>query len=105
VFVRIVRTAEYRKWFDGLRDRQARARIGNHITKIRLAGRLIGDCKPVSSQVTEMRFHFGPGYRVYVTQNGNELLLLLAGGDKSSQQRDIRRAQQLADEWRNENGA
>jgi putative addiction module killer protein len=52
-----------------------------------------------------MRFHFGPGYRVYVTQNGNELLLLLAGGDKSSQQRDIRRAQQLADEWRNENGA
>lgn len=102
MLVRIARTAEYRKWFDGLRDRQARARIGSQITKIRLAGHLIDDCKPVSSDVTELRFHFGPGYRVYVTQNGDELL---AGGDKSSQQRDIHRARQPANEWRNEDGA
>lgn len=69
------------------------------IRRIERASELVGDCKPVGGQVTELRFAFGPGYRVYVSRQGNELLLLLAGGDKSSQERDIRQAQELARQW------
>lgn len=59
-----------------------------------------GDVHPVGGGVSEMRIHYGPGYRLYFTRRGRAVVILLCGGDKDSQQRDIRRARQLAREWR-----
>lgn len=65
----------------------------------RLAYGLAGDVAPVGAGVSELRIHYGPGYRVYFTRRGTELILLLAGGDKSTQQRDIERAKEIAASW------
>jgi len=77
-------------WFEGLRDHVAVDLIASRID--RLAFGLVGDSKPVGSGVMEARIHHGPGYRVYFTLRGNELVLILAGGDKGSQKRDIEMA-------------
>ncbi len=84
------RTDAFDAWIAGLKDRQGKARI---LARIRSAeaGNL-GDCKPVGEGVSEMRVHYGPGYRVYFTRIGSVVYLLLSGGDKGSQRRDIRRA-------------
>ena len=95
----ILQTAEFRDWLDCLRDRNARARILVRIRRIELTGN-IGDAKSVGEGVYELRLAFGPGYRVYYALRGRLVLLLLIGGDKSSQQRDIRQAKQLNDEYR-----
>lgn len=97
--VRIRKTDIYEKWFRRLGDSKAKARINARLRRIGLEGKLVGDCKPVGGKVTELRFDIGPGYRVYVTERNGELLILLLGGDKSSQQADIRKAQLLAREW------
>ncbi|WP_049786593.1 type II toxin-antitoxin system RelE/ParE family toxin [Mycetohabitans rhizoxinica] len=81
-----------------LRDPIARAQIAKRIQ--RLARGQFGDVEPVGSCVSEMRVHTGPGYRVYFTQCGSALIILLCGGDKSTQQRDIKRALMLAAELR-----
>ena len=93
-------TPTYDRWFSKLRDRMARAKIAQYFDAVAALGHLKGDLKPVGDHVTEVRFNIGPGYRVYLTQDGDKLVLLLVGGDKSSQHRDIKKARELAMEWR-----
>jgi putative addiction module killer protein len=81
-------------WFSALRDRQARARIQARIDRAEDGN--FGDCKPVGEGVSEMRIHHGAGYRVYFTMIGLEIVILLAGGNKSTQAADIKTALQLA---------
>jgi len=95
--VKTKRTLEFVKWIDGLQDIVGRARIQARIE--RLAAGNPGDHRNLSGGISELRVDVGPGYRVYYTQRGKELIILLVGGDKSSkaaQQRDIKRAQELA---------
>lgn len=92
--VELRKTTPFAKWIDGLRDIRARARILVRIE--RLASGNSGDAKPVGNGVSELRIDYGPGYRVYYTMQGRELIILLAGGDKSSQARDIKTAIRLA---------
>ena len=92
--VEIRQTEAYARWFRRLRDRQARVRIDNRIRRMSLGN--LGDVRPVGEGVSEVRIDYGPGYRVYFMQRGETLIVLLAGGDKDSQARDIRRAQELA---------
>lgn len=90
----IYTTEEFDNWFTGLRDRQAQKRIQARID--RAEGGNFGDCEPVGEGVSEMRIHYGPGYRVYFAQQGMEIVILLAGGDKSTQSKDIKAALELA---------
>ena len=92
----VEKTDEYERWFRRLRDVQGRARISARIAKAARTGEITGDCEPVGDGVSEMRFHFGPGYRVYFQVRKVCLLLLLIGGDKSTQKEDIRKAKELA---------
>ena len=94
----ILRSATFDRWLGRLRDRQAVDRI---VARLLAAedGHL-GDVRPVGSGVSEMRIQYGPGYRVYFTTRGAELIILLCGGDKDSQRRDIERARRMATEWR-----
>lgn len=91
----VVHTTEvFDDWFTGLKDRNAKVRIQARIDRAEDGN--FGDCEPVGEGVSEMRIHYGPGYRVYFKQEGLELIVLLVGGDKSSQARDIKAALQLA---------
>ena len=92
----ILTTATFDHWFGRLKDRQAFFRIQARIDRIEDGN--FGDCKPVGEGVSEMRIDCGPGYRVYFTQRGMEIIILLAGGDKSSQAKDIKTALRLAQE-------
>ena len=94
VMLEIRQTDVYARWFRRLRDRQARVRIDNRIRRMSLGNP--GDVRPVGEGVSEIRIDYGPGYRVYFAQRGDALLILLAGGDKDSQERDLRRALELA---------
>ncbi len=89
-------TETYVAWFAALRDRAARTRIDIRIRRLSLGNP--GDVKPVGEGVSELRVDYGPGYRVYFVQRGDEYVVLLAGGDKSTQDRDIRQAKALARE-------
>lgn len=102
--MRLLRSPEYKKWAASLRDRKALARINARLLQIQSHGRLLGDVKPIGEGVYEIRFHSGPGYRVYVSPEGADLLLLLAGGDKSTQRHDLRRAIAIAKHWRKSHG-
>ena len=92
--VEIRQTQTYARWFAGLRDRQARARIDVRIRRLSLGN--WGDAKPVGVGVSELRIDYGPGYRVYVVRRGTHLAILLGGGHKGSQARDIQQALELA---------
>ena len=92
--IEVRKTEVYAKWLDGLRDVQGRARVLARVE--RLAAGNPGDAEPVGEGVSELRINYGPGYRVYYKQQGRELVILLAGGDKSSQSRDIKAALRLA---------
>jgi len=87
-------TMEFREWLFSLRDKPTRARILARIRSAELGN--IGDAKPVGDGVSEMRIHFGAGYRLYFKRKGDIVYLLLVGGDKSTQSRDIARAIALA---------
>jgi probable addiction module killer protein len=90
----IYTTEEFDSWFTKLRDRQAQKRIQARIDRAESGN--FGDCEPVGEGVSEMRIHYGPGYRVYFAQQGMEIVILLAGGDKSTQPKDIKAALELA---------
>ena len=94
----ILRSATFDRWLGRLRDRQAMNRI---VARLLAAedGHL-GDVRPVGDGVSEMRIQYGPGYRVYFITRGAELIILLCGGDKDSQRRDIERAKRMATDWR-----
>jgi len=92
--IEVRQTDEYSEWFANLRDRQARARINARIRRLSLGNP--GDVKPVGEGVSELRIDYGPGYRVYFIQRGREVVVLLAGGDKRTQERDIQTALKLA---------
>ena len=83
-------------WFAGLRDRSVKSRIDIRVRRLSLGNP--GDVKPVGDGVSELRIDYGPGYRVYFVQQGTILIVLLAGGDKSTQDRDIKTAKKLARE-------
>jgi putative addiction module killer protein len=90
---RILQTQEFQDWLDALKDLRGRLRI---VARLRQAeAGSLGDWKPVGEGVSEMRVDFGPGYRLYFTRRASLLIVMLAGGDKSSQSRDIRRAQRI----------
>ena len=92
--LKIRKTESYAKWIDNLRDLQARARVQVRIERL-IAGNL-GDVRAVGEGVSELRIDYGPGYRVYFTKCGREVVILLAGGDKSTQSADIKTALRLA---------
>ena len=92
--VDIKKTDVYARWLDNLRDIRARARVLARVE--RLAAGNPGDVKSIGEGVSEIRIDYGPGYRVYFTRRGNKIVILLAGGDKSTQDSDIKTAQELA---------
>lgn len=91
----IVRTRIFADWLRGLRDDRAKARIALRIDRLALGHE--GDAKPVGGGISELRIDYGPGYRIYFQYRGRMVVILLCGGDKSSQKRDIARAQTLAE--------
>jgi putative addiction module killer protein len=89
-----LRSEEFDSWLSALKDKLGRARIIHRVRSAEHGN--FGDCEPVGEGVSEMRIHFGPGYRVYYTRRGEVIYLLLLGGDKRSQKRDIKHAIEMA---------
>jgi putative addiction module killer protein len=92
--IEIRETDIYHEWFESLKDKRAKARIDVRIRRVSLGN--FGDVSPVGKGVSELRIDYGPGYRVYFIQHGNTLVILLCGGDKSTQAKDIQQAHRLA---------
>jgi putative addiction module killer protein len=92
--ITIRETEQFKTWLRGLRDRVTQAVINARIRRISSGN--FGDSKPVGSGVSELRIDYGPGFRVYFTQRGREIVILLCGGDKSTQSGDIEAAKQIA---------
>lgn len=93
----VVRTDEFDTWIERLKDKVGRRRILSRIDRLRAGNP--GDVKPVGQGISELRLTFGPGYRMYYLQDGDTLIVLLVGGDKSTQQKDIEKAHELADAY------
>jgi putative addiction module killer protein len=93
-------TETFRKWRLGQKDERARAAIASRLD--RLAFGNSGDAKPVGEGISELRIDYGPGYRIYFQKRDSSIVILLCGGDKSTQSRDIRTAKRLAKQWREE---
>ena len=98
--LRINKTEEFDRWQRNLRDQVAKRAINTRISRIAVSN--FGDSKSVGEGVMELRIHVGPGYRIYFTMVGSEVVLLLVGGDKSSQNQDIDKAKRLANQVRNQ---
>ena len=94
----ILKTSKFTKWIQELKDLKGKARIQARIDKLEFGH--FGDCESIGSGVFELRIHFGPGYRVYLMKKGQKLVILLAGGDKGSQVKDIKQAINLSNELR-----
>ena len=90
----VIRTEAFATWLDGLKDRNTRIRLVRRLEKAQVGN--LGDVKPVGEGVNEMREHFGPGWRMYYVQRGSVLIVMLGGGDKITQSRDIAAAKRLA---------
>ena len=95
-------TETFRLWEQKLRDRRARTLIAARL--LRLAEGLLGDVGPIGDGISELRIHHGPGYRVYFLRRGDSRVVLLCGGDKASQSRDIAKAKRLAEKWKDPDG-
>ena len=96
--VELIKSATFEQWLTGLRDVNAVARIQARLDRVAVGNPR--DVKPVGAGISEMRIDYGPGSRVYFMQRGRLVVVLLAGGDKSTQARDIRQAKRVAGEWR-----
>jgi putative addiction module killer protein len=96
--IEIIQSITFSQWLGDLRDRHARMRI--HARLDRLALGHLGDVHPVGHGLSELRIHYGPGYRLYCMQRGMHVMVMLCGGDKSSQPRDIEQAKIIAKDWR-----
>ncbi|MBU6298642.1 MAG: type II toxin-antitoxin system RelE/ParE family toxin [Alphaproteobacteria bacterium] len=95
--MQLKQTPTFRKWWTRLRDKRA---VGVIFARLdRLAYGHSGDAAPVGEGISELRIHYGPGYRVYYQKRGNTIIVLLCGGDKSSQAKDIKTAKRLAEAW------
>jgi len=92
----LIRSSVFSDWLNSLKDQKAKARILHRLSQASLGN--FGDCEPVGEGVSEMRIHHGPGFRVYFVRDGAAVYVLLCGGDKSSQRRDIARAKRMARE-------
>lgn len=95
--IEIKQTETFRKWRMRLKDERIRGLIASRLD--RLAFGHAGDVEPVGQGISEMRIHYGPGYRIYFQKRGNTIIVLLCGGDKSTQAKDIKVAKHLATEW------
>ncbi len=94
--IEIRETDTYKKWFNALKDKRAKARIDIRIRRVSLGN--FGDVEPVGNGVSELKIDYGAGYRVYFLKHGDILVILLCGGDKSTQSKDIQKAHKLAQE-------
>ena len=93
----LIQTTEvFGKWLRGLRDRQAKAKIAARVENVQQGN--LGDCRAVGKGVSEMRIHYGPGYRIYFIRSGTEIIVLLGGGTKKTQNKDIEHALETAEE-------
>lgn len=97
--IEICKSETYEQWFRKLKDRQAQARINARILRVQQSGHF-GDAKAARDGVSEMRIDYGPGYRIYFMQRGPVIVVLLAGGDKRTQDDDIKTAIKIAKEWK-----
>ena len=97
----IVQSTTFRQWIRRLRDREAVERINARLRRVVLGN--LGEVAPVGNGISEMRIHYGPGYRIYYILDGMTVVVLLCGGDKDTQSRDIERAKRLAPQWRSGN--
>lgn len=98
--IALKQTSTFREWERNLKDAKTRAIIAARL--FRLTNGLAGDVSPVGDGVSELRIHYGPGYRIYFQRRGQEIIILLCGGNKGSQDRDIKLAKQLAERWKNQ---
>ncbi|EAT5390159.1 type II toxin-antitoxin system RelE/ParE family toxin [Salmonella enterica] len=94
----IIRSETFSDWLLSLKDSRAKARVLARIDRMKAGN--FGDSEPIGDGLNEARIHYGPGYRVYFMQQGNVVVVLLCGGDKSSQSKDIKQAKQIAKAWR-----
>lgn len=97
--ITIKQTDEFARWLSGLRDQRAKQKIATRLQRLKFGH--FGDVEPIGSGLSELRIHEGQGYRIYFRQNGQEIILLLCGGNKKTQQRDIRRAHEIMKELSN----
>ncbi|WP_350306806.1 type II toxin-antitoxin system RelE/ParE family toxin [Photorhabdus viridis] len=95
--IKVNRTPEVERWLKSLKDKTAKAKIIIRIDRMKEGN--FGDAEPVGSGISELRIHQGKGYRVYFANRNNEIVLLLCGGDKNTQQQDIKKAKEIAKEW------
>ncbi len=100
--VEVVKSATFDRWLRKLRDRSAVARVLVRIDRLSMGNP--GDVKPVGHGISELRIDYGPGYRIYYLREGERLILLLCGGDKTTQQADIVTAHRIAEDWRTDQG-
>jgi len=92
----VLTTDEFDRWLSDLADERARTKIASRVARLSFGN--AGDAKPVGEGVSEMRVHYGPGYRVYYKQTNKTIIVMLCGGDKSTQKKDVRRAKKMAAE-------
>ena len=95
--IELKQTETFRKWRTRLKDERVRGLIASRLD--RLAYGHAGDVEPIWQGISELRIHYGPGYRIYFEKRGNAIIVLLCGGDKSTQAKDIKAARRLAKEW------
>lgn len=96
--IEIIQSATFRQWLNKLKDRQVRARIHARIDRMRYSN--FGDVAPIGEGLSEIRIHYGAGYRVYFMQREQQIVVLLNGGDKRTQSRDIEHAKTIAKAWK-----
>ena len=89
----------FEEWLEELRDRRAAAKVRARLNRLATFGH-VGDCEPVGGGVHELKVHFGPGYRAYFAKHGQEIILLLCGGDKGTQDHDIKKAAEYWEDYK-----